>query len=217
MPFGLEKRSGGADKDKDKANTKEKATAAPANEAKDAPPAYTATEPADGPPGSSVEDLSAAFSSLNIPDVPPALPTPDHCLAHLKLLNSFHALKEDIGYTDGLFGLWDERCEVLEGKERDEALARTREKRWALYIARAVERFQSWWLKYLCSLEDCKRLQAKEMTSTSLEYAIFTAKGRPRTWTTTMLPPIGKDHSRGETWLVTDVRRCSHGLACTYA
>ena len=205
MPISLEKLSLGAGKKKGDAGVN--GNRAPPDGAaplagpppsQDTPPTYAATDPLDAPAGPSPEELSAAFSNLTLPDVTVPFPTADQCLAHLKLLNSFHTLKEDVGYTDGLFGLWDARCEILEGKERDEALAKTREKRWALYIARAVERFEVWWLKYLCSLEESKRLEGKEMIKTSVDYTLFMGKGRPRKWTTAMLPPLGKDHSPGD-------------------
>lgn len=156
-------------------------------------PVYSTTDPVEqaGPP----DELSAAFSNLYLPDIPGRFPTAEQCLVHLKLLYSFHALKEDIGYADGLFGLWDERCEILAREERDAALAKMREKRWALYVARAVERFEVWWLKHLCSLEECKRLEGKEMTNTTLPYTHFMVLGVARKWTTAMLPPIGKSYS----------------------
>jgi hypothetical protein len=191
---------------------------APPPPAKEAPPAYSVTDPVPEPTVPIADGLTAAFSNLNIPDTPPAFPTADHCLAHLKLLNSLHTLKEDIGYTDGLFGLWDAKCEVLEGKERDAALAKTREKRWALYIARAVERFEVWWLRYLCSLEDCQRLQGSEMVASSKNYDKFTSLGKVQKWTTTMLPPLGMDHRRpGEVETFADKFRYTHGLAFIHA
>jgi hypothetical protein len=222
MPLDLGKLSLGASKDKKPAGDKGNSASSAANipslsQSKDAPPAYAETGPVRRAPGPSPQELNAAFSRLTLPEAPVLFPTADHCLAHLKLLNSFQALKEDIGYTDGLFGLRDERCEVLEGKERDEALAKTREKRWALYIARGVERFEVWWLKYLCILEDSKRLETKQMISTTLEYTTFTGRGTPLQWTTAMLPPLGKDHNPGDAEVVTDVPRYSHGLACFHA
>jgi hypothetical protein len=158
----------------------------------ESPPSYAVTNPTDNTAELTAAEMNAAFANLNLPSVPPSFPTSDHCLAHLKLLNTFHALKEDVGYTDGLFGLWDARCEVLEGRVRDEALARTREKRWALYIARAVERFEVWWLKFLCTLEEAKRLECKEMLGTEMKFMQFTSRGRVQKWTTSMLPPVGK-------------------------
>lgn len=162
--------------------------------------------------------MNAAFSNLTIPDSSPAMPTADFCLVHLKLLCAVHTLKEDIGYTDGLFGLWDAKCEVLEGKQREEALAKTREKRWALYIARAVERFEDWWIEILCPREHGKRLEGKEMVSTNKAFTLFTEYGSAKKWTPAMLPPLGKlrrdfDFSTQS----ANVSRCPYGLAFFYA
>jgi hypothetical protein len=151
-------------------------------------PLPAAPEPIDGP---TAEALSAAFSSLRLSDTPPAFPDTNTCLAHLKLLSAFHALKEDIGYTDGLFNLWDAKCELL--GNRDESLAKMREKRWVLFIARAVERFEDWWLNVLCYGEEARRLEGKAMVATSLKFMEFTKRGRVQKWTTSMLPPIGME------------------------
>ena len=51
------------------------------------------------------EELNAAFAPLHLSEYPSTLPTTNKCLAHLKFLSVFHVLKEDVGYTDGLFGL----------------------------------------------------------------------------------------------------------------
>lgn len=199
MPLGFEKLSLKGDKKAEPPTEKsgnvpspspnEGPSTPPASPPKDAPPSYAANDPISEP---TPTELNAAFASLNLPDVPPAFPTADHCLAHLKLLNVFHALKEDIGYTDGLFGLWDARCEHLQNKERDEALARTREKRWALYIARAVERFEDWWLKVLWEREGNTRLEGKQMTASVLKFAEFTKRGQVQKWKVTALPPVGE-------------------------
>lgn len=157
-------------------------------EIKDAPPTYAPEDP--NTQGPSVEELNAAFSSLDLKSTPTSFPTEDACLAHLKLLSTFHILKEDIGLSDGLFNLWDAKCEIIE--EKDKALAKLREKRWALYIARAVERFEAWWLQVLCHMEESKRLEGKEMIVTCKPYSQFTQRGRVQTWTQDMLPPIGE-------------------------
>lgn len=151
----------------------------------EAPPGYTA---ADGP---AETDLAAAFANLNVSqsDIP-AFPNEDLCLAHLKLLKTFHNLKEDVGYADGLFGLWDARCELPVVENRDKASVAMREKRWSLYIARAVERFEDWWLKVLCEQEYATRLQQKDMTMPS-DFIDFPKKGVAKAWSTSMLPPIG--------------------------
>jgi hypothetical protein len=157
---------------------------------KEAPPTYAYNDPVlDAPPGPSPEDLDAVFASLKISDVPSYFPVADHCLAHLKLLSIFNTLKEDIGYTDGLFGLWDAKCEMAANKEK--TLALIREKRWALYIARAVDRFEDWWLYVLCANPNV-RLQSKSMLASVQEYSQFTSIGQVQRWTPEMLPPIGK-------------------------
>lgn len=155
-------------------------------------PSYAPEDPNTEPqgPGPSPEELNAAFASLTLTTSAPAFPVADQCLAHLKLLSAFHILKEDIGYTDGMFGLWDAKCEMLENK--DETLAKMREKRWTLYIARAVERFEAWWLGVVCALEESRRLECKDMVVTCRPFAQFTQIGRVQTWTPDMLPPIGK-------------------------
>ena len=155
----------------------------------EAPPSYAPTDPTAPDDGPSPAELNAAFANLRLGDVPLEFPTADQCLAHLKLLNTFYTLKEDIGYTDGLFGLWDAKCEVLENKE--EALAKMREKRWTLYIARAVERFEDWWVKYLCTREHGNRILAKEMVSSNAVFQQFTERGRAQKWTVEDLPPLG--------------------------
>lgn len=156
--------------------------------AKEAPPSYAPQDPTDN--GSSQEELCAAFATLNIPAEITVAPTPETCLAHLKLLHCFHSLKEDIGYADGLFGIWDARAEMADNRE--DMLGKLREKRWSVYIARAVERFEDWWLKFLCPLDNSERLECKQMFSTSGKFTYFTATGMNTiAWTKEMLPPIG--------------------------
>ncbi|KAH8813048.1 hypothetical protein F5884DRAFT_879283 [Xylogone sp. PMI_703] len=136
----------------------------------------------------SVDDLNSAFSSLNISTTPRSIPDEDHCFAHLKLLNAFYSLKEDIGYTDGLFGLWDSRCEMVD--DRDAALARMREKRWVLFVARAVERFEAWWIKMLCQQEKGTRLALKDMIAENRLFTDFPQLGKQQVWDPAMLPPL---------------------------
>ncbi|TAQ86885.1 hypothetical protein B7494_g4772, partial [Chlorociboria aeruginascens] len=157
----------------------------PATEQKEAPPNYSANDPADGP---SEAELTSAFSNLSIVEPPTQLPDADHCLAHLKLLTALHRLKEDVGYTDGLFGLWDARCEMA--KARDASLAQMREKRWNLYVAKAVRRFEQWWLQVLCPMEKAERLETDEMHVANKRFTNFTQLGRMQKWTTNMLPPL---------------------------
>ncbi|KAF5653917.1 large-conductance mechanosensitive channel protein, partial [Fusarium heterosporum] len=131
-----------------------------------APPAYQAV-PDDIPPSGLKDqdlDITAPFRDLLIAPNP-IEPEPNSCLAHLRLLFAFEALKEDIGYTDGLWGIWDTRSDgniqvrengdVIEhpfsadcapsDEDRAKSLSKLREKRWALYVARAANRYEAWW------------------------------------------------------------------------
>ena len=95
----------------------------------------------DSPP-----DITAAFSSLNLSGAP-QLPSADQCIAHLKLLEAFSQLREDIGCRDGLYGLFDHLVsESLDEATRSQLLARMREKRWAIFVNVAAARFETWWL-----------------------------------------------------------------------
>jgi hypothetical protein len=158
-----------------------------ASSSSDQPPTYTAQDTNNNSP--STVDLSSAFSSLNLSANPSPVPTPETCLAHLKLIHAFQALKQDIGYTDGLFGIWDAKAERAE--KRDETLSKLREKRWVLFIARAVERFQAWWTGFLCPLDNSKRLECKEIDPRNMRFVKFPESGTPIIWTGEMLPPLG--------------------------
>ena len=101
------------------------------------PPSYTEND-------SNVADATAAFSSLNL-DASPT-PTADQCIAHMKLLEAFHQLREDIALKDGLFGICDSFADTkVTAQEKAELLVKIREKRWAIYVARAAKRFEKWW------------------------------------------------------------------------
>jgi hypothetical protein len=52
-----------------------------------------------------------------------------------------------IGYQDGLFGIEDGRSNKvgLDGEEIERGESKLREKRWAIYLARAVHRYETWW------------------------------------------------------------------------
>ena len=94
------------------------------------------------------QDLTAAFSNLHLADRT-AKPTADQCLAHLKLLEAFHQLREDVATTDGLFGLQDSLVSAdstgSTEQERAELLLKIREKRWAIYVTKAAQRYETWW------------------------------------------------------------------------
>ena len=109
------------------------------------PPAYTEDGGDHGP------DITAAFSNLNLKETSADTPTSDQCTAHLKLLEAFHQLREDVALHDGLFGIKDDNTEIFVSTNKDperariERLTQIREKRWAVFVAKAAHRFEHWW------------------------------------------------------------------------
>ncbi|UQC87701.1 uncharacterized protein CLUP02_13220 [Colletotrichum lupini] len=142
-----------------------------------------------------VANLTSAFNSLRLgtqrdPDV-------DSCLAHLKLLYAIETLKEDVGYSDGLWDLWDSRAGPRDGDEGSskggeervkEVLSALREKRWAVYLARAADRYQTWW-KTL-SGGRLREAEMKDFETCSDKYLKFPDGGEDFLWTVNNLPPL---------------------------
>jgi hypothetical protein len=166
-----------------------------ANQQQAPPPSYTVTDPASEP---TIDEINASFNNLRIDAMPKNFPDNDLAMAHLKLLEAFFTLKEDVGYTDGVFDLWDSRAP--EDKEpdandpgaknaRNEALSKIREKRWALFVVRAVDRFETWWTNVLCRNENSEMLTQAAMRSPA--FGAFPTSGKVQVWTANMLPPLG--------------------------
>jgi len=192
-------------------------------------------------------DITWAFSQLDIKADKDGFPTSEHCLAHLKLLEAFYALKDEVAYTDGAFSIFDSRApgteESVAGNEqatrkRLEALAQIREKRWALFVARAVDRFEVWWTKMLAPMDEAAsrdpgigagvlgRLTTAVMTTPQafenfVDSSKFGIQSKEWTWTADMLPPLGEcpTHYRNLLLFVRSINCCrrSHGLACLHA
>jgi len=149
------------------------------------------------------EDLLASVRALNLTRTETtakskALPTNDECIAHLKLLATFANLREDIAETDGLFGINDSLASGFTGKSRDELIVKIREKRWAVYVTRAVDRFQKWWEtcvpEAMLGSGDGGRFCMKDILESGVvqagpfEKAVLTAQ--PLSWKPSMLPPL---------------------------
>lgn len=192
-----------------------------------APPTYTAIdnnhnqpieahvlEESDGA-GAAEGDIMWAFSKLQIKPSTDGFPTAETSLAHLKLLEAFCSIKDEVAYTDGAFGLFDSRApgteESVAGdgeatQRRLEALAQIREKRWALYVVRAVDRFEVWWTKVLVPRDIAHaerfdpKLRVGRLKTTDIEdvkcWNNFvdnpTVAQLKWKWTRDMLPPLGK-------------------------
>jgi hypothetical protein len=112
------------------------------------PPDYT--DSGDLPP----PDYTAGFASLSISDGPSLdMPQVNDTIAHLKTLECFYRLKQTIASTDGIFGIDNAKAVEIgqassvrdgDGDGTDEFLPRLAEKRWAIYVSRAVDRFHAW-------------------------------------------------------------------------
>ncbi|KAL6365630.1 hypothetical protein LRP88_01631 [Fusarium phalaenopsidis] len=158
-------------------------------------------------------ELSSTLSNLGI-QTSIQDPSAITCLVHLKLIHAIAKLKESIGYTDGLFGIWDSRARynrfkvkggavefggvtsnylfeqlshqgpglnIISDNGKSLALSKLREKRWAIYVARAVDRYEAWW--------SCM-FQLSETLSPAHE--AFPDTGDILDWNNMVLPPLGK-------------------------
>ena len=91
-------------------------------------------------------DVTAGFANITLDDRMSEKPTADQCVAHLKLLECFHELREMIATTDGLYGIKDAYASSAANESsRASRLTKIREKRWSIYVVQAVKRFELWW------------------------------------------------------------------------
>ena len=167
------------------------------------PPGYNdATQLADPLPDD--VDVTASFASLSLSPTPQN-PDSDTCLAHLKLLYAIQGMKEDVGYTDGLWNIWDSRADderedlslgampdaapakLADDDKRKIAISKIREKRWAVFVARAVDRYESWWQ----SLSGVMLREADMEDAKSPKYVKLPSDSTITAWKEDMLPPLG--------------------------
>jgi len=106
------------------------------------PPAYSTEAP---PPQQLPTDLSLRLEQLKLGSKSPEsqCSTVDECIAHLKLLEAIHQLREEAANRDGLFGISSPQSS--ESEEGAQKSLRVCEKRWAIYVNRAVDRFTRWY------------------------------------------------------------------------
>jgi hypothetical protein len=160
------------------------------------------SEPAEEPPSYSERpvnelppDFSTQFKNLNLKRTRAKKPTEDQCIAHLKLLEAFYQLRHDVANTDGLFDIF----EVTDSSSKDsdaENHIQAREKRWAIYVTRAVDRFEKWFDIIPASLRGrpscmltCGEYEwSKDLHETPLQAAPLLGL------TSDQLPPIGKSY-----------------------
>ena len=149
------------------------------------PPAYTSHAPDTA--SAEPPDITAAFSNLNLNST--TQPTPDQCLAHLKVLETFHQLREDIATRDGLFGIRDSFLPAFKDeRQRAQRLMQIREKRWAVYVTKAAQRFEKWWA---LSVQPNANPLTLDQTEDSSTYNFTRRENEDARWHADRLPPIG--------------------------
>ena len=143
------------------------------------PPSYVASTAVESPP-----DITAAFANLQLDLSSPQaqIPTPDQCLAHLKLLEAFHSLREDVSQWDGLFGIHDHFASNSDAV----VLTNIREKRWQVYVSRAAQRFEKWWK--FCVMPNAVRQSQTSIVTTPKELWV----GTTLKFEKQNLPPLGE-------------------------
>lgn len=146
------------------------------------PPLYAVNAPANVP------DINAGFSTLNLNTKKTRRIT--DLSAHLRLLESFHQLREDIALHDGLFGIWDSFVpSTRPEREQAEILLKIREKRWAIYVAKAASRFEKWWQ---VSVEPGVSMLSRAGLSSGYSKHLDTGKtGEQLQFSKENLPPLG--------------------------
>lgn len=143
------------------------------------------------PPSYTAEQLALELPKLNL-SAPPNPKSPefvarDKCVAHLKLLAVLADLRDFVSNNDGLFGLFDSEADKFPDS-LNEAKARIREKRWAVYTARAVDRYAKWWFT-------CLPMSRPQVTMKDLEdpkYEEIVDCNKTIAWSASNLPPIGE-------------------------
>lgn len=120
------------------------------------PPSYAQRPEYDEEDTEPPPDITTGFSNLNLSSSTSITPTHAETIAHLKVLEAFYRLRQNIGSTDGLYGISNSTVTSLtpSNDEQSELLARLAEKRWAIYLTKAVGRFEKWtsavFLSYGC-------------------------------------------------------------------
>ena len=142
------------------------------------------------PPPSYAEDesppnITAGFANLDLSSPDTKTANIEQCIAHLKLLEAFSRLREDIGCRDGLYGLYNDLVSDSLGEAtKSQLLAKMREKRWAIYVTAASMRFEAWWMK----VSPVQMLKGSDVASPSFSHVARNA--RPDHLFPANLPPL---------------------------
>ncbi|KAG9588127.1 hypothetical protein KCU86_g8343, partial [Aureobasidium melanogenum] len=149
-----------------------------------------------------VQHPADAANSFAQPD--PDLPSPEDGIAHLKLLECFYRLKQKIASTDGLFGISSDIVQEndqntppknVHNDQNSMILTLLAEKRWQVYVSRAVDRFSKW--RYTVEPDvDYYTFNHAWSFGADLAERVKPEKANPLTFDATNLPPIVADHIR---------------------
>ncbi|KAJ5174875.1 uncharacterized protein N7482_000752 [Penicillium canariense] len=163
------------------------------NGAEAAPDKATA-QATERPPSYNQPEVLLQLPQLNLNEVAISATTRtvtrDQVVAHLKFLAVLADLRDLISNNDGLFGLFDSEADKYPDS-LNEARARIREKRWAVYTARAVDRYQKWW-------STCLPMSRPHATMLDLEMQNYEDIVDCETlilWSVDNMPPLGESES----------------------
>ncbi|RDW57913.1 uncharacterized protein DSM5745_11293 [Aspergillus mulundensis] len=157
-----------------------KATKTEEKLSRDSLPAYTQTP--DQQPGVASYSLNLAQNAG-----PAAYTTVTHseCIAHLKFLAALSDLRDTVTSIPNTFDIPDPDPRECES-HINEAWALVKEKRWAVYTAKAVARYTSWW--NACVPASRPRPTVQQLSSSEFNDIILC--NSPLTWARNKLPPL---------------------------
>ena len=159
------------------------------------PPGYS-EQPPEFDPENALEppDLTAGFANLALNvHTPSGVPQPNECIAHLKFLECLYRLRQSIGSHDGLFEIKDSYVTeygVPESSDTAGYLAQLGEKRWSIYVARAVDRFLTWWANVVPTTPIAKRTRARFVGGVGYLLEERTSEVSPLQFNQDNLPPL---------------------------
>jgi hypothetical protein len=182
-------------KETDKEQEAKTTTISPTNSPSPPPPTYEEAERqqhnVQHPP-----DAANSFAQLD-----PDLPSPEDGIAHLKLLECLYRLKQRIASTDGLF---DISSDILgktsqntppqkdaQDDKKNMMLTLLAEKRWQVYVSRAVDRFAKWRYSMEPDADYYTLHQAVTSEGDNLADRVKPEKANPLPFDAANLPPIG--------------------------
>lgn len=115
----------------------------------------------------------------------PLVVSPERFLCHHRLLMSFNRLRWQICTQQGLFRV-EHSKDLFVGMNKEQQRSKMPEKRWSIYLARAIHRFRIWWQMYVPSSSNAGGAPAEK-------------RGVERTetmeWREDTMPPLGIQNS----------------------